>query len=71
VTTLVGKPRKRKLDDDLVFFVVLTPCLLSSLRNMIGEVFEFASRPEVKDEKNLSDIEREWRREERRKRLTL
>jgi hypothetical protein len=38
---------------------------------MIGEVFEFASRPEVKDEKNLSDSEREWRREERRKRLTL
>jgi len=41
------------------------------LRNAVGEAFEWASRPEVKDEPNLLDLERDQRREERRKRLTF
>ena len=41
------------------------------LRNSVGEAFEYASRPEVRDEKYLTDSERERRRAERRKRLTF
>lgn len=41
------------------------------LRNAIGEAFEYASRPEVKDQPSLSDMERDLRRQERRKRLTF
>jgi NADH dehydrogenase FAD-containing subunit len=41
------------------------------LRNAVGEAFEYASRPEVKDDPKLSDAERAWRRKERRSRLTF
>jgi Pyridine nucleotide-disulphide oxidoreductase len=41
------------------------------LRTAVGETFEYASRPDVKDAPNLADIERDLRREERRKRLTF
>ena len=41
------------------------------LRTAVGEAFEYASRPEVKDDKNLADLERDLRRAERRKRLTF
>jgi NADH dehydrogenase FAD-containing subunit len=41
------------------------------LRTAVGEAFEYASRPEVKDGNDLVDSERELRRVERRKRLTF
>lgn len=41
------------------------------LRTAVGEALEYASRPEVKDAKNLADSERDLRRAERRKRLTF
>jgi NADH:ubiquinone reductase (H+-translocating) len=41
------------------------------LRNAVGEALEFASRPDVKEDKLLSAAERERRRIERRKRVTF
>ena len=41
------------------------------LRNAVGEALEFASRPDVKDDKTLSDAEREVRRVERQRRVTF
>lgn len=41
------------------------------LRTAVGEAFEYASRPEVKDGNDLDDFERERRRSERRRRLTF
>jgi NADH dehydrogenase FAD-containing subunit len=41
------------------------------LRNAVGEAFEFASRPDVKDDPNLSNAARAQRQTERQRRVTF